>query len=896
MNDAQITIITALKPKTLTKSFHKAPDGALVKTPGGPLVDGIAERLTISGIDALAAVIKDIGTDQALVYGVSEHEKARIVTLSDLPRANAAKAWKTPAIARSRKYFSWATGPGKMLFDFDGFKADTADEIFKILVEIHPALSQAPMIIMPSASSGLYQGETCLKGLDGWRALVLVADASDIPRTGDTLFKLSWLQGRGFIYISRSGAQLPRGPIDNSVWQPERLDFVGGAKCKPPLEQRRPEPVLYNKDAEPMDTRNIKSLSPAETLQYETLIKNEKIITAPEAQESRDAWTDQKIEDECKKLPEDDKERIISRIKRASKHRYLELDYALETLTGEPLTPEGILTRREHWHLKYIKDPFDTGARPRARVFTMTGGKPYIFSYSENKRYYLTITRKTLEISPGNRCNAVDNLIKTARKAGNFFLRGGEVVTVADTGDIKPLDTLALQFRIDGLITFLKFDARAKAFKPADCPKNYADGFSVSARLDGGLPELKGIIEHPTINPKTGRIIDQDGYDAGTGLLLRTNGDDWPTIPDKPNDDEIVKAVAALLDPFFFFPFAGAVDRGVYLAAMLTAVIRGLLEKAPLFMITAPTPGTGKTLLSILTARMIGIKFPSMFPFGGVNEEEIRKRLLSIFRQGERVTILDNITGTLSSDSLCMALTNIDFTDRILGVSNIIKAPTNTLMMATGNNIRPGGDLCRRTVIARLDTGLEKPWTRIFAENIIDRIDRERVKMVTAALTILKGTLESGFTVADGLGSFEDWNTTARAAVCYAAKLGFDVADPAKSIETSLSDDPETGKLRALLSAWFAVFSDAPTSTAACISTANEYDNTDFNSSGGMNRRYPALFDACDEIAGERGTINIRRFSRWIERHRDRVIDGMVFQLSEIRTDGAKHWTVKLKI
>ena len=183
-----------------------------------------------------------------------------------------------------------------------------------------------------------------------------------------------------------------------------------------------------------------------------------------------------------------------------------------------------------------------------------------------------------------------------------------------------------------------------------------------------------------------------------------------------------------------------------------------------------------------------------MFPFGGINEEEIRKRLLSIFRQGERVTILDNITGTLQSDSLCMALTNVDFTDRVLGVSNIVKAPTNTLMMATGNNIRPGGDLCRRTVISRLDTGLEKPWTRTFDENIIERIDRDRLKMITAALTVLKGTLTNGFTVADGLGSFEDWNRTARAAVCYAASLGFDVADPAKSIETSLSDDPETGK------------------------------------------------------------------------------------------------------
>ena len=31
--------------------------------------------------------------------------------------------------------------------------------------------------------------------------------------------------------------------------------------------------------------------------------------------------------------------------------------------------------------------------------------------------------------------------------------------------------------------------------------------------LNGGLPELTGIITHPSIDPGSGRIIDRDGYD-----------------------------------------------------------------------------------------------------------------------------------------------------------------------------------------------------------------------------------------------------------------------------------------------------------------------------------------------------------------------------------------------
>jgi hypothetical protein len=252
----QFTRITAHRPKTLTKAYHLDPDGTLIKTPGGPLVDGMAERLSIAGLDELLPIIKDMGTNQSLTYGVSEHEKARVVTLGDLSRANAVKGWKIPAIARSRKFLSWPTGPGIMLLDFDGFNANHSDEIFQILVEIHQGLAAAPILIMPSASSGIYHGETCLRDLVGWRALVLVADASDIPRTGETLFKLSWLKGKGFIHISESGAQLVRGPLDGCVWTPERLDFVSGALCKAPLEQRRPEPVLYNQTEAPIDTES----------------------------------------------------------------------------------------------------------------------------------------------------------------------------------------------------------------------------------------------------------------------------------------------------------------------------------------------------------------------------------------------------------------------------------------------------------------------------------------------------------------------------------------------------------------------------------------------------------------------------------------------------------------
>ena len=52
----RFTLITATNPSILTKKFHLAQDGRLVKTPGGPLITGLAKQVP-GDADAIAAVI-----------------------------------------------------------------------------------------------------------------------------------------------------------------------------------------------------------------------------------------------------------------------------------------------------------------------------------------------------------------------------------------------------------------------------------------------------------------------------------------------------------------------------------------------------------------------------------------------------------------------------------------------------------------------------------------------------------------------------------------------------------------------------------------------------------------------------------------------------------------------
>ena len=47
---------------------------------GGVLVAGIAEKVSVSDVNELADVLTGLNTKQALLYGVSEHERAQVVT------------------------------------------------------------------------------------------------------------------------------------------------------------------------------------------------------------------------------------------------------------------------------------------------------------------------------------------------------------------------------------------------------------------------------------------------------------------------------------------------------------------------------------------------------------------------------------------------------------------------------------------------------------------------------------------------------------------------------------------------------------------------------------------------------------------------------------------------
>ena len=71
----------------------------------------------------------------------------------------------------------------------------------------------------------------------------------------------------------------------------------------------------------------------------------------------------------------------------------------------------------------------------------------------------------------------------------------------------------------------------------------------MKAEGEWGLPKLKGVLDAPTMEPTTGRIVDQDGYDEATELYVQLSANIEP-IDSHVGEAEAREALDFLWRPF----------------------------------------------------------------------------------------------------------------------------------------------------------------------------------------------------------------------------------------------------------------------------------------------------------------------------------------------------------
>jgi hypothetical protein len=252
----------------LTKSIFRR-DGQLISDGSACTMGrGMCRRIALDGVHALAALISDLGTNQAIALGAPRPELTEpgvlyIVPQNQLTRMNGAAPLQT--IARSADFFGYRAGnPSFCLLDYDrkgmppsvAARLDEGGGLWPALVGVLPKLKNVARLERASTSSGIFDSLSGEKFPDsGGRHIYLaVKDGADNERFLKVLHQRCWLAGLGWYIVGAAGQLLDRSVIDRMVGRPERLVFEAPPVLQPPLaqDQEARRPIAY--EGEILDT------------------------------------------------------------------------------------------------------------------------------------------------------------------------------------------------------------------------------------------------------------------------------------------------------------------------------------------------------------------------------------------------------------------------------------------------------------------------------------------------------------------------------------------------------------------------------------------------------------------------------------------------------------------
>ncbi len=410
-------------------------------------------------------------------------------------------------------------------------------------------------------------------------------------------------------------------------------------------------------------------------------------------------------------------------------------------------------------------------------------------------------------------------------------------------------------------------------------PKELAEHILARQTLRPRLPfpQLAAIVETPVIRPD-GSILDQPGYDPATQFYYAPQADiEVCKVPLNPTVKEREEALALLLSAIGEFPYMGDADKANALALLLTPLLRPAIEgHVPLALIDAPRQGTGKGLLSNVVSLIATGKNAAILTMS-VHEDEMQKLITALLMEGTAIITLDNISGRLQSQHLDAVLTSDLWRGRILGVSKTIQLPQRATWIATGNNIKVGGDLARRCYRIRLDARVSRPFLRkgFKHRNLVKWVLAQRAELIKALLTLARAWYAAGkprYEHLPALGTFSGWVEVVGGILEYAGVQGF-----LSNLEQLYQDVDEDGiQWEAFFYAWHQTIGQewvplATIVTAITASNENEYEDGEENSAVvcAENALYASLPGTLQMALTEKP----RSFSLRLAKALDRLVD-----------------------
>jgi hypothetical protein len=459
----QLTVLTSEWPSTLGK-IYQLEGGKLTKTTAGEMASGSYQVRQFDSVDAFVKLLLIVKTNQAITASTPKagEPEGRIVTKDN------AKS-QPGALSRTKDCLELkARTPGVVILDYDppdGGPVLGQSELWTVVQCAVPEVVHAGVVWWCSSSSYIYHGETGEKyqGLRGQRLYLMVADVSDCARFGETLHRKLWLAGHGRIAISKSGQRLERGVFDVAMFEPARLDFAGGAECRPPLVQRRERPVVLSAGGF-LDSRSaLPTLSDADQAKYESMLARAKEKALPEAREVHAKWKAERRGSFVERLVAGGMER-----EKAEKRAEATLDAAfgcclvgnfmLTLEGGEEVTVKEVLDNPERYHGLLTLDPLEPEYLNRKVVgkLYLRGANPTLFSFAHGGiTYRLQRGTVRMRVKPGGSAFLVGEILGFLGREPDVFIYGGQFCQVV-SGKIRRLSRWGMMYLVSSRISFFK--------------------------------------------------------------------------------------------------------------------------------------------------------------------------------------------------------------------------------------------------------------------------------------------------------------------------------------------------------------------------------------------------------------------------------------------------------
>lgn len=383
--------------------------------------------------------------------------------------------------------------------------------------------------------------------------------------------------------------------------------------------------------------------------------------------------------------------------------------------------------------------------------------------------------------------------------------------------------------------------------QPTTWEEEVTPGQSVlSAVLAGSewpdVPTLAGIIGTPVLR-RDWSLLQKPGYDDRSGLYLSPTVD-LPDVPEKPDPVMVEEAREFILQTLLGdFEWEDGASLANYAALMVTPFLRRPLRAlAPLAIISASAPSSGKSLLSALIGLLVG---QQTVPWPADNDTELEKLVTSTFTVESGSVIFDNLPEgeVIASPVLANLLTNPVWSSRILGKSGMGTWPNERMWMATGNNLQVGGDIASRSVCVRLKpagphpeerTGFQIPDLQGWIKNPSNRSALLWRLLVLVADWVAAGTPKD--TTVPPIRQFTPWAHGVGGFLAHHGITGF-----LTNLSAVRGMDEEDHKWAVFLAAWLDRFG------------ANEVRPADLLASADSDRDQPAGPWGGDFITDDRG-------------------------------------------